>query len=107
MRVLVDESLPKALGRTLVGHQVWTVRQVRWDGLKNGELIRRAVAEGFDAPVTMDRSIEHQQKVPQLGLGVVVMRAPSNRIEHVVPLAPEVLRALETLRPGQVVFVGA
>jgi len=107
MRVLVDESLPKALGRTLVGHQVWTVRQMRWDGLKNGELIRRAVAEGFDALVTMDRSIEHQQNVPQLGLGVVVMRAPSNRIEHVVPLAPEVLRALETLRPGQVVFVGA
>ena len=42
MRVLLDESLPRQLARELVGHEVRTVRQERWQRLKNGELLRRA-----------------------------------------------------------------
>jgi len=35
-----------------------------------------------------------------------VLIAPSNRVEHVLPLAPDILRALAALRPGQVAHVG-
>ena len=55
----------------------------------------------------MDRSLEYQQNVARAGLGVVVLIAPSNRVEHVLPLAPAILRALATLRAGQVAHVGA
>ncbi len=72
-----------------------------------GELLRRAAVAGFDALVTMDRSLEYQQNVAGVGLGVVVLIAPSNRVEHVLPLAPGIRRALATLRPGQVTHVGA
>ena len=98
--------MPRQFGRAIVGHEVWTVRQLRWSGLPNGQLLRRAVAERFDALVTVDRSLEYQQNVAAIGLGVVVLIARSNRPEDLVPLAPAVLTALETLRPGQVVHVG-
>ena len=106
MRVLVDESLPKALAAMLVGHEARTVRQMRWAGLKNGELLRRAAAEGIDAIVTADQSLEYQQNVARAGLGVIVLIAPSNQVQHLAPLVSNVLRALAMLRPGQVVRVG-
>jgi len=54
----------------------------------------------------MDRGFEYQQNVARSGLGLVVLIAPSNRVEHVLPLAPNIVRALATLQPGQVTHVG-
>ena len=39
MRVLLDECVPKKLGRSLAGHAVRTVPQEGWSGKKNGELL--------------------------------------------------------------------
>ena len=38
MRVLLDEQLPRRLARELVGHDVRTVQQQRWAGLKNATI---------------------------------------------------------------------
>ncbi len=43
MRVLLDECVPKAFGRTLAGHAARTVPQEGWSGKKNGELLSLAV----------------------------------------------------------------
>ena len=56
MRVLLDEQLPRHLAREIVGHDVSTVQQRGWAGLKNGELLRVAADAGFDFLVTADRS---------------------------------------------------
>jgi hypothetical protein len=106
MRVLLDESMPRAFGPLLTGHEVRTVRQMRWQGTKNGELLRRAAAEGFRAVVTVDRSLEYQQDVAGMALGVVVLVACSNQIEDLGPLAPMVVEALGNLDDGQVAHVG-
>ncbi len=100
MRVLLDESMPKRFGRLLPGHEVRTATQMGWGGLKNGALLRQAEADGFDALVTADRSIEHQQNVARLGLGVVVLIAPSNRLVDHEPLSRGVMEALVRLQPG-------
>ncbi len=107
MLVLVDESLPTVLAGEIVGHDARTVRQMGWLGVSNGDLLRRAVAAGFTAFVTADRNVEHQQNIAKLGLGIIVLIARSNRIEHVQALAPRVVEVLHTLRPGQVVHVRA
>ena len=73
MRVLLDESLPRQLARELTGHEVRTVPQQGWTGLKNGELLRRAVEERFEAFLTADQNLEYQQNLAASGLGVVVM----------------------------------
>ncbi len=105
MRVLLDESLPQQLARELRGHEVQTVVHRGWAGLKNGELLPRAASEGFAAFVTADQNLEYQQNVARFGIGIVVLVARTNRLVHLLPLVPLILRALETLRPGELVRV--
>ncbi len=105
MRVLLDESLPRQLAQELAGHKTSTVAQQHWQGLKNGRLLARAEADGFDVLVTADQSIEYQQNLDAVGVGIIVLAAVTNRIEDLLPLVPSLLQALSTVRPGEVLTV--
>jgi len=52
VRVLLDEQLPRRLTRRLIGHDVRTVQQEAWAGLKNGALLSMAKAADFMVFVT-------------------------------------------------------
>lgn len=56
MRVLLDECVDRRLAESISGHEVKTVPEAGWAGVKNGELLTRADRE-FDALVTVDRSL--------------------------------------------------
>ena len=104
MRVLLDESVPRQLAPLLTGHSVSTVPREGWAGIANGELLRRA-AERFDALITGDQNLEFQQDTASVGLGIVVLVAPNNRVETITPMASRIVEALADLRPGRVVRV--
>jgi hypothetical protein len=70
MRVLLDEQLPRHLVREIAGHDVSTVQQRGWAGLKNGELLRVAADAHFDVLVTADRNLQFQQNLSQSRLGI-------------------------------------
>jgi hypothetical protein len=107
VRVLLDESVPRPLTAVLPGHEIHTGVQVGWAGVQNGELLRRALAAGFEVLVTMHRNLEHQQNIAQAGLGLVVIIARDNRVETVLALAAAILTALSRARAGEVLHVGA
>ena len=107
MRVLLDEQLPRHLARELTEHEVRTVQQQGWAGLTNDELLRRAAEEGFKVFVTADQSLEFQQNLARSRLGVFVLVAPSNALEDLLPLVPNLLIAIRGSRPGEVVRVDA
>lgn len=75
-------------------------------GIKNGALLVRAAPE-FDAFVTVDRSLRYQQDTPVVDLLIVVLRAKSNRLEHLLPLLPAANEVLRTARSGEVIEVSA
>ena len=105
MRVLLDENLPRALAAELTGHEVSTVQAAGWSGTTNGKLLQRAQGS-FDALLSMDRGLQHQQDLSGLRLRVVVIRAPSNRMVHLKSLVSNILNALASLPPGQLHEVG-
>ena len=107
MRVLLDECVPKRLGRELAAHAVRTVPQEGWSGKKNGELLGLMSAAGFEVLLTVDQGIRHQQNLRTAGVAVVVMFGASNQLVDLVPLVPNVLVALHTIQPGDVVEVRA
>ena len=107
MRVLLDECVPKRLGRELAGHAVRTVPQEGWSGKKNGELLGLMAAAGFEVLLTVDQGIRHQQNLQAAGVAVVVMFGASNQLADLVPLLPDVLAALNTVQAGDVVEVRA
>jgi hypothetical protein len=106
MRLLLDEHLPIGLSAELHGHAVDTVSGRGWTGIKNGELLRRMTGQ-YDVLVTMDRSIEFQQRLSTLPFGIVLVRARSNRIQDLRPLVPSILSALDAVSPGRIQRVGS
>ncbi|HEV7507141.1 MAG TPA: DUF5615 family PIN-like protein [Thermoanaerobaculia bacterium] len=105
MRVLLDECLPEGLRAEFPGHRVLTVRAAGLAGKKDGDLLTAASGR-FDAFITMDRSLQWQQRVSDFNLAVVVIRARSNSLLSIRPLVPDLLRLLSFVGPGQVVRVG-
>lgn len=86
MRILLDEQLPRRLAPHLLGHDVRTVQQESWAGLKNGVLLSEAEAAGFSVLVTGDQNLEHQQNLTKRKLGIVVLGAASNALGQPVGL---------------------
>jgi hypothetical protein len=105
VRILLDENIPADLAADLPGHQVDTVSGVGWAGVGNGKLLARATGR-YDAFITMDRSIEHQQNVAKFAMRIIVLHARSNRLIHLRPLVPLVLDALHRTLPRQLRSVG-
>lgn len=57
MRLLLDENLPKRLKLDFPDHEIFTVRDKGWNGIKNGELLKLMLADGFDALLTFDKNL--------------------------------------------------
>ena len=72
-----------------------------WGDLDNGHLLT-AMAHQFDVLVTVDRRLPQQQKVAASPIGVVVLRARSNRLSDLLPLVPALLEVIAEIRPGVV-----
>lgn len=105
MRVLLDECLPRRLRYELAGHDVSTVAEMGWAGVKNGQLLQLAAPQ-FDAFLTVDSSIKHQQNIRAHRIFVVTLRAKSNDIEALLPLMPAVRDVLIKAAPGRVAEIG-
>jgi predicted nuclease of predicted toxin-antitoxin system len=79
MRLLLDECVPARLRRSLPSHQVSTVVQEGWSGVKNGKLLALA-ATGFDAFITVDKNLSYQQNTSNLPVAMFVLD-PRMKIE--------------------------
>jgi hypothetical protein len=76
-----------------------TVGRRGWSGKKNGELLELAENE-FNAFLTTDRGIPHQQNLSELDLAIILLRAKSNDYEDLSLLMDEVNDALSSISPG-------
>jgi hypothetical protein len=108
VRILLDEDVPRPLRHELRGHDVSTVVEMGWAGVKNAVLLGLAVTAGFEALLTCDRNMEHQQNISALGLAVVVLAVPDKKLDTIRPLGPEILAGLDANpQPGTLSVVGS
>jgi predicted nuclease of predicted toxin-antitoxin system len=100
MRLLLDESVPRRLGRSLGNHEVRTVVDMGWSGVKNGRLLALAALE-FDALITVDKNLPHQQNLSSLPVSVVLLDARSVTLAELLALVPALERSLAA--PGRAI----
>ena len=105
MKVLLDECVPKRLGRLLSEHDVITTPQAGWAGITNGELLQRA-SKDFDVFVTVDRNLAFQQNPSNLPLPVIVIHARSNKLRDLVHHGPALQQTLSSVLTRQVYHIG-
>ncbi len=106
MRLLLDECVPARLRKALPSHQVSTVPQEGWSGVKNGKLMALAATQ-FDAFITVDKNLPYQQNTSTLPVSVFVLDALSNELPYLLPLVPKLDAALLNHKPGGCVFLRA
>jgi len=106
MRVLIDECLNWRLGRALTGHYAVSVQKMGWSGIRNGELLKLAVENGFDVFLTGDRNLCFQQDSTQFRIAVVVLEAEGIQLHKTLRLMPRLLELLPELQPGKVAKIG-
>lgn len=109
MKVLLDECLPIDYRRYLSSdsHEVITADFAGFKGLKNGKLLAEAEAAGYDVLITVDRGIVRQQNLAERRIAVIVVRPISNQLEDLLPLADVIQKALDGVRPGELIHLPA
>jgi Domain of unknown function (DUF5615) len=90
MRLLLDENLPKRLRVDFPEHEVFTVRDKGWNGIKNGELLKLMLADGFHALLTFDKNLQYQQNFNKYTITVFVLSARINRYLVLTELSPKI-----------------
>jgi hypothetical protein len=106
MRVLLDESVPKALGFAIEGHFVRTAQTAGFAGLLNGELMEAMKKAEYDVLITFDQNLPYQQNA-NLPVAVMVLVARNNRVETALTFVPAILAALATLQPNTLIKLNA
>lgn len=94
MKLLLDENLPGRLKQDFQMIEAFTVREMGWEGIKNGQLLEKMRANGFDVLLTFDKNIQFQQNLDRLGVAVLILDTPGNKYSELRPLVGKVLNAL-------------
>jgi hypothetical protein len=97
MKILFDQGTPVPLRRTLVGHQVSTAFEMKWEQLENGQLLAEAET-AFDSFITTDKNLRYQQNLAGRRLAILVL--PTTSWPEIQKHLGLVSDAVTALKPG-------
>ena len=99
MRILFDQGTPVPLRSALTAHTISTAHEMGWSGLDNGALLK-AAEEKFDALITTDKNLRHQQELRGRRLAVLVL--PTTSWPKIQTYLSQIAAAVGELQPGDV-----
>lgn len=105
MRILLDHNVDRRFRHHLTDHEVRTTREMGWEELANGKLLRAAADNGFEAFVSVDKKLRYEQNLNTLPLPVLVLDSVSNALPMLAPFAPHLLSLLGRGEVGRFLYV--
>lgn len=107
MKILLDENIDvrfKALFSN-TKHEVYTVRDMQWNGIKNGALLQLLKDNNFNYWIVVDKNIPYQQNISKLPCTIIVLDVFRNTLEHIAPLLPYLLTAIDSISENKVIVI--
>jgi predicted nuclease of predicted toxin-antitoxin system len=107
MKILLDENIDirfKALFPAEI-YEVYTVRDMQWNGIKNGALLKLLKEHQFDCWIVVDKNIPYQQNLSTLPCLIIVLDVIRNTLKHISPLIPSVLDVLKDSTERKVIVI--
>eukprot|EP01012_Entosiphon_sulcatum_P059056 TRINITY_DN83321_c0_g1_i1.p1 TRINITY_DN83321_c0_g1~~TRINITY_DN83321_c0_g1_i1.p1 ORF type:complete len:109 (-),score=15.58 TRINITY_DN83321_c0_g1_i1:280-606(-) len=95
MKLLLDENLPKRLKQHFEEHEIYTVRDMGWNGVKNGELLKLMIVAEFQVLITFDKNLQFQQNFAKYTLPIIVLNAFDNTYLTLREFMPQILLLLK------------
>ncbi|HEV7348858.1 DUF5615 family PIN-like protein [Telluribacter sp.] len=107
MKVLLDENIDVRFKKFFTGtpFEVYTVRDMEWNGAKNGQLLKLASEHQFDVFVCVDKNLPYQQNLSALPLPVVIIDVHRNILPQLQEVLPGLFELLEKQLVNQVYIV--
>jgi predicted nuclease of predicted toxin-antitoxin system len=97
VKILLDENLPIGLKTVFpLGFEVKTVREMKWNGKKNGELLGLMTFNGFEVFITIDKNLKNQQNLNKFNISVFLLMAINNRRETLESLISKAITKIES-----------
>ena len=104
MKILLDNCTPATLRRHFIGYDVTLAVEEGWEEFRNGDLLQVAQSE-FDVIISVDANIKYQQRLAEYEIALIVLRSFKNTEPRLQELVPAALILLETIQPGEVVYL--
>jgi len=84
MKILLDECVTKHLKPHLSEHEVFTVREIQWSGIKNGKLMALCIEYNFDILLSIDKNLQFQQNLDKYAPTVVVFNSFTSKVDELI-----------------------
>ena len=97
---MLDECITKKLKSYIKDFEVYTVVEMGWSGLKNGELLKNCSLNNFDILLTIDKNISSQQNIKRYIISVVVLNSINSKLESIIPLIPQFKEEISYFKKG-------
>ncbi len=90
MKILLDENIDVRFKNYFPSsYNVFTIQDMGWKGLKNGELLKLLAENNFDCWIVADKNIPYQQNISKLPCKIIVLDVLRNTLVHLRPLLPQ------------------
>lgn len=96
MKILLDECVTKHLKPFLSEHEVVTVREMGWSGIKNGKLLMLCVENQFEILITIDKNLQYQQNIDKYTVTIVILNSSTSKVEDLKEFIPSLLININT-----------
>jgi len=105
MKILLDECVNRKLKVYLNGLDVYTVGEMKWCGVKNGQLMSLCAANSFDIVLTIDKNLMHQQNLGKYPLTIVVFNSSTSKLEELVLFVPSFLQQMKDFEKSKAYII--
>ncbi len=105
MRILLDQCFPNGVSRYIFGYECVRSKDMGWNLLADGELLKVAEQADFQVLLTIDKGIPHQQNLSGRSIIVIVMAPIPPTVPELVKQVPQLLEVLLTVEPGKSYFL--
>jgi hypothetical protein len=106
MKILLDENIDVRFKNSFTGNiEAFTVKDMEWNGIKNGQLLLLLKENKFDAWIVVDKSIPYQQNLLNLPCLIIVLNVYRNTLQYLLPLIPQILEVLQSHNTSKIVII--
>jgi len=93
MKILLDENIDIRFKTYLTakGFEVFTVKEMKWNGLSNGTLLQLIKENKFDCWIVVDKNIPHQQNITKIPCQIIVLDVHRNTLKHLIAFVADVV----------------
>lgn len=95
LKILLDEHLDVRLKLLFDAQlEVFTIKDKKWQGTLNGDLLRLAIKDKIEVFITNDKNLRYQQKLNELDLIIIELNTKGNQYFITEPAIIEINKFL-------------